>query len=206
MIIKPLKTIKMSKKLKITILDQEFTLPLNSYREQTWGGNLEKYIHMSAKNCATVIKQFVKKNYPELKVWAGSESYSGGSSTRVSVCNKDGSEVDYSTFKEISKWKSILQGGNFNGMEDIYEYREDKLTTDKGMELKYFPSYIFIDNKPQWGSVEYWLNEYETYKMNLTNPDYDRMNELVKKAGSFLEYNKTYMSKKEYERCSLVLS
>ena len=88
---------------------------------------------------------------------AGSDTYSGGSSTRVSVCNKDGSEVDYSTFKEISKWKHILQGGNFNGMEDIYEYREDSLTTDKGMDLKYFPSYIFIDNKPQWGTVEYWV-------------------------------------------------
>ena len=143
----------MSKKLKFSLNGQEFQLPLNSYREQTWGGNLEKYIHMSAKNCASIIKQFVKKNYPELKVWAGSDVYSGGSSVRVEVCNQDGSEVDYETFKEISKWKHILQGGNFNGMEDIYEYREDTLCTDKGMELKYFPSYIFIDNKPKWGSV-----------------------------------------------------
>ena len=198
----------MSKKLKFSLNGQEFQLPLNSYREQTWGGNLEKYIHMSAKNCATVIKQFVKKNYPELKVWACSDTYSGGSSTRVSVCNKDGSEVDYETFKEISKWKHILQGGNFNGMEDIYEYREDKLCTDKGMELKYFPSYIFIDNKPQWGSVEYWLNQYNEYKSNINNPDYSKQREIMneKYNGSFLEMNKTYMTKKEYERCSLVLS
>ena len=198
----------MSKKLKFSLNGQEFQLPLNSYREQTWGGNLEKYIHMSAKNCATVIKQFVKKNYPELKVWAGSDVYSGGSSVRVSVCNKDGSEVDYETFKEISKWKHILQGGNFNGMEDIYEYREDKLCTDKGMELKYFPSYIFIDNKPQWGSVEYWLNQYNEYKSNINNPDYSKQREIMneKYNGSFLEMNKTYMTKKEYERCSLVLS
>ncbi len=198
----------MSKKLKFSLNGQEFQLPLNSYREQTWGGNLEKYIHMSAKNCATVIKQFVKKNYPELKVWAGSDTYSGGSSVRVSVCNKDGSEVDYDIFKKISQWKHILQGGNFNGMEDIYEYREDKLCTDKGMELKYFPSYIFIDNKPQWGSVEYWLNQYNEYKSNINNPDYSKQREIMneKYNGSFLEMNKTYMTKKEYERCSLVLS
>ena len=191
----------MSKKLKFSLNGQEFQLPLNSYREQTWGGNLEKYIHMSAKNCATVIKQFVKKNYPELKVWAGSDVYSGGSSVRVSVCNSDGSEVDYDIFKQISQWKHILQGGNFNGMEDIYEYREDELRTENGMELKYFPSYVFIDNKPKWGSLEYWINEHKTYLDNLDNPDYQRMRDEVKNSGSFLEYNKTYMTKGEYKKC-----
>ena len=196
------------KKLKFSINNNEFTLPLDSYREQTWGGSLEKYIHMSAKNSATVIKQFVKQNFPSLKVWAVSDTYSGGSSTRVYVCNQDGSEVDYDIFKQINQWKHILQGGNFNGMEDIYEYREDKLCTDNGMELKYFPSYIFIDNKPQWGSVEYWLNQYNEYKSNINNPDYSKQREIMneKYNGSFLEMNKTYMTKKEYERCSLVLS
>ena len=196
------------KKLKFSINNNEFTLPLSSYREQTWGGSLEKYIHMSAKNSATVIKQFVKQNFPQLKVWAVSDTYSGGSSTRVYVCNQDGSEVDYDIFKQISQWKHILQGGNFNGMEDIYEYREDTLCTDKGMELKYFPSYIFIDNKPKWGSVEYWLNQYQEYKDNINNPNYSKQREIMneKYNGSFLEMNKTYMTKKEYERCSLVLS
>jgi len=198
----------MSKKLKFSLNGQEFQLPLNSYTEQTWGSSVEKYIHMSAKNCASIIKQFVKKNYPELKVWAGSDVYSGGSSVRVSVCNPDGSEVDYDVFKSISQWKHILQGGNFNGMEDIYEYREDKLCTDNGMELKYFPSYIFIDNKPKWGSVEYWVNQYNEYKSNINNPNYSKQREIMneKYNGSFLEMNKTYMTKKEYERCSLVLS
>jgi hypothetical protein len=69
------------------------------------------------------------------------------------------------------------------------------------MALKYFPSYIFIENKPKWGTPEYWLNEYKTLQANVNNPDYDRMRELIKKAGSFLEYNKTYMSKSEYNRC-----
>ena len=196
------------KKLKFSINGTEFLLPLDSYREQTWNGSVEKYIYMSAKNCASVIKQYVKKNFPELKVWAGSDVYSGGSSVRVSVCNSDGSEVDYDVFKKISQWKHILQAGSFNGMEDIYEYREDTLCTDNGMELKYFPSYIFIDNKPKWGSVEYWLNQYKEYKDNINNPNYSKQREIMneKYNGSFLELNKTYMTKKEYERCSLVLS
>ena len=191
----------MSKKLKFSINNNEFTLPINSYQESTWGGSLEKYIHMSAKNCASVIKQFVKKNYPELKVWAGSDTYSGGSSTRIYVCNEDGSSIPTEDYKRIEQWKWILSGGSFNGMEDIYEYREDELTTDAGMALKYFPSYIFIDNKPKWGTVEYWLNEYETFKDNLYNPDYARIVKLVKEKGSFLEFNKTYMTKGEYNQC-----
>ena len=191
----------MSKKLKFKLNDNEFLLPLDSYREQTWGGNLEKYIHMSAKNTASVIKQYVKSNFPQLKVWGVSDTYSGGSSTRIYVCNVDGSPVDSDTYKKIEQWKWILSGGSFNGMEDIYEYREDELTTDAGMALKYFPSYIFIDNKPKWGTVEYWLNEYETFKDNLYNPDYARIVKLVKEKGSFLEFNKTYMTKGEYNQC-----
>ena len=191
----------MSKKLKFKLNGTEFLLPLDSYKESTWGGNLEKYIYMNAKNCASIIKQFVKKNYPELKVWAGSDVYSGGSSVRVHVCNQDSTEVDKSVFEEISKWKWILQGGNFNGMEDIYELREDEVTTENGMALKYFPSYVFIENRPKWGSVEYWLKEYNTLQNNLGNPDYQRMVDGVKKAGSFLEYNKTYMTKGEYNQC-----
>ena len=191
----------MSKKLKFEMNGVEFLLPLESYREQNWNGNVEKYIYMSAKNCASMIKQFVKKEYPTLKVWAGSDVYSGGSSVRVNVCNPDGTPVDSDWFDKIKQWKHILQAGSFNGMEDIYEYKDDKVTTDKGMELKYFPSYIFIENKPKWGSVEYWISEWRTLQDNLTNPDYARMVEEVKKAGSFLEYNKTYMTKGEYKRC-----
>jgi len=191
----------MSKKLKFEMNGVEFLLPLESYREQEWNGNVEKYIYMSAKNCASMIKQFVKKEYPTLKVWAGSDVYSGGSSVRVNVCNPDGTPVDSDWFDKIKQWKHILQAGSFNGMEDIYEYKDDKVTTDKGMELKYFPSYIFIENKPKWGSVEYWISEWRTLQDNLTNPDYARMVAEVKKAGSFLEYNKTYMTKGEYKRC-----
>ena len=72
--------------------------------------------------------------------------------------------------------------------------------------MKYFPSYIFVENTAKWGSVEYWLNQYNLYMDNLTNPDYSRMVDEIKKAGSFLEYNKTYMTKSEYSRFSTVFN
>ena len=141
---------------------------------------------MRAKYCASIIKQYVKKNFPKLKVWASSDVYSGGSSVRVEVCNEDGSKVDSSIFDKISEWKHILQGGTFNGMIDMYEYREDSPTTDNGTPMKYFPSYVFIDNKPKWGTVEYWLNEWDENK------------KYFKDLSDFLSSNKTYMTDKEF--------
>jgi len=177
----------MSKKIKLTINGDIYELPkaaLVLKGSTQWED--ETYIQMRAKYCASIIKQYVKKNFPKLKVWASSDVYSGGSSVRVEVSNQDGSKVDSSIFDKISEWKHILQGGTFNGMIDMYEYREDSPTTDNGTPMKYFPSYVFIDNKPKWGTVEYWMNEWNENK------------KYFKDLSDFLSSNKTYMTDKEF--------
>jgi len=192
-----------TKKIKINYLNQEFLLPANALQKDSYdGGN---YIYMGAKHTASVIKQYVKKNHPSIKVWATSDVYSGGSSTRINISNHDGSSVSDKIEKDVKSFANSLKAGKFDGMYDIYEYREDKVETKNGTPLKYFPSYIFVENKAKWGSVEYWLNEYNLYKENLNNPDYSRMVEMVSKYGSFLEYNKQFMNKNEYNRCKLIL-
>jgi hypothetical protein len=117
------------------------------------------------------------------------------------VCKKDGSKVDQSEFDKISEWKWVFQGGTFNGMIDMYEMREDSPTTDNGTPLKYFPSYVFIENKPNWGSKEYWMNEWQNW-INITALDYtptdnekEWTDNIVNKYGGWLGYNKQYMSK-----------
>ena len=189
----------MSKKIKLTILGEEYQLPISALRlkkDSKW--NEETYIHMSAKHTASIIKQYVKKNFPDIKVWSKSQTYSGGSSVDVSLSNSDGSELEQNVYEMISEFGNQFKAGSFNGMEDIYEYNEGTKTTDNNTPLKYFPSYVFCKNAPQWGSVEYWLNQYNDYKSNINNPDYSIMVEGIKKAGSFLEYNKTYMTDKEF--------
>ena len=189
----------MSKKIKLTILGEEYQLPISALKlkkDSKW--NEETYIHMSAKHTASIIKQSVKKNFPDIKVWSKSQTYSGGSSVDVSVSNSDGSEIEQNVYEMISEFGNQFKAGSFNGMEDIYEYNEGTKTTDNNTPLKYFPSYVFCKNAPQWGSVEYWLNQYNDYKSNINNPDYSIMVEGIKKAGSFLEYNKTYMTDKEF--------
>jgi hypothetical protein len=117
------------------------------------------------------------------------------------VCKKDGSKVDQSEFDKISEWKWVFQGGTFNGMIDMYEMREDSPTTDNGTPLKYFPSYVFIDNKPNWGSKEYWMNEWQNW-IDKTALDYtptenekEWIENVVNKYGGWLGYNKQFMSK-----------
>lgn len=177
----------MSKKIKLTINGDIYELPKSALvlkGSTQWED--ETYIQMRAKYCSSIIKQYVKKNYPFLKVWATSSVYSGGSSCDIYVSNQDGSRVVSTIFDKISEWKNTLQGGTFNGMIDMYEYREDSPTTDNGTPMKYFPSYVFVNNKPKWGSVEYWMNEWYELKDN------------YKDVSEFLSSNKTYMTDKEF--------
>jgi hypothetical protein len=190
----------MTKKVKIQIQGNEFLIPETTIGKDTYNGD-KPYVYMRAKTCALIIKQFVKKNYPHLVCSATSDVYSGGSSVRVNVCKKDGSKVDQSEFDKISEWKWVFQGGTFNGMIDMYEMREDSPTTDNGTPLKYFPSYVFIENKPNWGSKEYWMNEWQNW-IDKTALDYtptenekEWIENVVNKYGGWLGYNKQFMSK-----------
>lgn len=189
-----------SKKVKISIKGNDFLIPSESIGYDTYNNN-EPYVYMRAKVVASIIKQFVKQNFKDIVVSSTSDVYSGGSSVRVNVCNSDGSEVDYDIFKQISNWKHILQGGSFNGMIDMYESREDNPTTDNGTPMKYFPSYIFIENKPNWGTKHYWMAEWnkwlEITALDYTPTDNEKVwiENVVQKYGGWLGYNKQYMSK-----------
>ena len=188
----------MSKKIKLVIDKVEYQLPINAYvAKPTYGGT--PYIHMSAKHSASIIKQFVKRFFPDIKVWSKSQTYSGGSSVDVSLSNLDGSEIHQNIYEQISEFSNKFKGGSFNGMEDIYEYNNNDVLTDNGTKLDYFPSYVFCKNAPQWGSVEYWINEYNNFKvMTPENPNYQNYMNMVEKAGGWLSMNKTYMTDKEF--------
>lgn len=188
----------MSKKIKLIIDKVEYQLPINAYvAKPTYGGT--PYIHMSAKHTASIIKQFVKRFFPEVKVWSKSQTYSGGSSVNVSLSNSDGSSIHQNIYEQISEFSNKFKAGSFNGMEDIYEYNNNDVLTDNGTKLDYFPSYVFCKNAPEWGTIEYWVNEYNEFKnMTTEHPNYDTYIAAVEKAGGWLSMNKTYMTDKEF--------
>lgn len=181
------------KKIKIKFLDQEFLLPSEVLREDKWYG---KHIYLNPKNTAVVIRQYIKKNFPQIKAWVTSDVYSGGSSVRVNMSRTNGQLVPYEWAQEITNFTNSLKAGNFDGMYDIYNYREDKLTTDNGTRIVGLPSYIFVDNKPKWNTLEYWLREWKDF-------DLERYDARIKeKFGitedlweTFLNFNREYFGK-----------
>jgi len=189
---------KLPTKIKLEIRGNLYDLPIaavNLKKNSKYGE--ETYIHMGAKNTASIIKQYVKKFFPTIKVWSKSDYYSGGSSVRTNVSNSDGTPIDQDIKEQISSFANMFKGGSFDGMYDIYNHREDDVETDNGTKLKYFPDYVFVENKPKWGSVEYWLADYNEYVNN--GVDYSNPVKLadIEKVGGWLEYNKTYMTKIE---------
>ena len=183
----------MTKKFKFSIDGTEFQLPISQVQVDTYSDTpKEKYIHMNAKSTASVIKQYIKKHYPTLKVWATSSVYSGGSSVDINISKPNSPKVDKWIESDIDAFSNKLKNGTFNGMIDMYETREDSPTTDNGTPMKYFPSYVFVNNKPKWGSYEYWLNEFWYSGEKLSIDD-------------FLSKNKTYMTDKEYSKVELNL-
>ena len=188
------------KKVKISINGNDFLIPSESIGYDTYNNN-EPYVYMRAKVVASIIKQYVKKTYSDIVVSSTSDVYSGGSSVRVNVCNQDGSSVSPTIYEDIKKWEYMLKGGSFNGMIDMYEMREDSPSTDNGTPMKYFPSYIFIENKPNWGTKHYWMNEWNKW-IEITDLDYtptdnekEWIDNVVTKYGGWLGYNKQFMSK-----------
>jgi hypothetical protein len=146
-----------SKKINIQFQGKTYELPANSVQTDRWDNT--QFIYMNAKNSASLIKQYVKKNFPTIKVWSSSDVYSGGSSVRVNVSNPDGSSLPQNIYSQINSFSQLLKAGRFDGMTDCYEYSDEVIKTDNGTTMKYFPSYIFVENRAPFGVVEYWVNE-----------------------------------------------
>jgi hypothetical protein len=191
----------MSKKMKFGFNKMTFELPSASLQTKKWDNN-KPFINMNAKNTASVIKQYVKQKYGNsIVVWANSDVYSGGSSVRINVSKADGSPVSTNIYNDIQLFSYNFKAGRFDGMYDCYEYREDKVTTDNGTDLDYFPSYIFVENKPKWDSVEYWLNEWNTFDpSNYSRPMVG--NTLWEQ---FMNFNSSYWKKGTLESLTKVL-
>jgi len=150
------------KKIKFQFNGMTFQLPYNSARKDSYDG--VEYIHMGAKHTASVIKQYVKQKFgKQITVWSTSDVYSGGSSVRINICSKNGFSVSDEIYQDIENFTYNFKAGRFDGMYDIYEYRNDEVKSDNGTQLKYFPSYIFVENKPKWGTVEYYLQEWKNF-------------------------------------------
>lgn len=84
----------------------------------------------SLKKGSRNLKVELREAFPDTKFSVRSESYSGGDSIHVAW-------TDGPTEEAVEKIADKYQEGNFNGMEDIYEYNSDNVWTDVFGGAKY---------------------------------------------------------------------
>ena len=119
-----------------------------------WGEPIETpYIRIGRKEVASISKQFVKKNFPNLLVWASSQTFANGNSVSIDVCNVDGSDLDRGSveWNKISSFVNSLSGGRYNGYEDIYEYGTGNVT-ENGTKIESYAKYVSCNNTAPHGT------------------------------------------------------
>ena len=166
---------KTPKRIQFNVNGFNFKIPFKYLKTRDYYGNKLDTPKINVNQVVAVMigKQYVKKKYPQLSVRGKSDIYSGGCSSRIYVSNKDGSSVDRPIIDDIKFFMDGFKMGNFNGMYDIYDYKvsSDYIQTDNGTLLEPNVKYIFVENNPMFGSLEWAINEYKLYVNNNTYSD-----------------------------------
>ena len=143
-----------AKKIKLRIEDMSFELPSECLRTTSWGGKpVEPFIYLRAKHVATLIKQYMKKKYPSVVCSAVSEVYSGGDSVNIYLSDERGNPIADEIVKDVDRFGTKFEEGSFNGMIDMYEYRDEELSTDNDTKINGGVKYLFVNNRPKFGTV-----------------------------------------------------
>lgn len=118
----------------------------------------ENGVYSQMRGVSSVVRQFVKQMFPEAgKFQIGSDSFSMGDSVNLYF-----DEISNELFDEINRTtQAIFERGNFNGMIDLYEYKENYgvRTEVNGYEVTFSTKYMSSRNTPKYGT-----KAYEAYK------------------------------------------
>jgi hypothetical protein len=144
----------MKTKIKFVLEGIKFELPNDCLRKTDWSGNsIEPYIYLRAKHVASIMKQYVKGKYPSVVCSVSSDVYSGGDSVDVYLSDERGNPIDETIVKDVNRFSTNFEEGRFDGMIDMYEYREDNMVTDNGTKISGGTKYVFVNNRPKFGTV-----------------------------------------------------
>lgn len=144
----------MKNKINFQLENQKFEIESTALRTKDWSGNpCEPYIYLTQKHVASILKQYVKNNYPKVEVWAKSQSYAGGDSVDVYLAYPNGDNVEENIVKDVNRFSTYFEEGKFNGMIDMYEHKEESMSSDNGTPIKGGTKYAFVKNGAPFGSV-----------------------------------------------------
>lgn len=145
----------MSKKFKFELEGMMFELGIKFLNRVDWNGNpLEKpIINMNHVASANVVKQYVKKKYPNVVVSSSSDSFAGGNSVSIYISDEYGREVDNEIISDVQAFGSQFVYGKFNGMIDMYEHSGKDVKSDNGTDIKSGVKYLSVNNRPKFCTV-----------------------------------------------------
>ena len=143
--------------LKISIGGTIYQINEKAFRSTGWNKEpITPYFYVSYVAAGQLVKQWVKNNFPNVVCRVKGDSFAGGNSMHVNVCNPDGTPIPQSDYEAINNFANLFEYGKYNGMDDIYEsYENSGLRTDNGTELQAGVKYVSVDNRPSFGTVEW---------------------------------------------------
>ena len=146
--------------LKVQISGTIYQINEKALRTTGWNREpITPYFYASYVAAGQLVKQWAKKNYPNVVCRVKGDSFAGGNSMHVNVSNPDGSPIPQADYEAINNFANLFEYGRYDGMHDIYEsYENSGLRTDNGTELKAGVKYVRTENRPAWGTAQYVLN------------------------------------------------
>jgi hypothetical protein len=145
----------MKKKFKVEIAGMMFELPIKFLKRTDYYGKPLKnpIIKMNQVATASVLKQYVKKKYPNVVIASTSSSFANGCSTDVYLSDNKGNPVDDEIAKDVKSFGARFVYGYYNGMEDMYEINSGGDISDNGTELEAGCKYLMVNNYPKFCSL-----------------------------------------------------
>ena len=143
-----------AKKFKFELNGMTFELPIKNVQTTDYQGNkIKPIIRMNHAPTASVIKQYVKKMYPEVVVSSTSSSFSMGNSVSVYLSDERGAEVRKEIVEDVQAFGNQFVYGKFNGMEDMYEHHSKENATDSGTQIDAGTKFLHVQNRPKHASL-----------------------------------------------------
>jgi hypothetical protein len=145
----------MSKKIKFVLSGIEFQLDEKFLKTKDYYGKpfSKPQIRIDHVAGASVVKQYVKKKYPNVVVSSSSSSFSMGNSVSIYLSDEYGNGVDESIVKDVNQFGSQFVYGKFNGMIDMYEHNDNNVQSDNGTEIDSGVKYLHVQNRPKFCTV-----------------------------------------------------
>jgi hypothetical protein len=122
-----------------------------------WSG--DSY-NIDTAGIATVIRQFIKNNYGDIKVWARSKSFAGGSSVDIYLWN-----VPIEWYNKIESFAdSFGMYNEYDGGDGYWRGKSMGASLPDGTPVGNYSPYMHVSNTPPWDAKE----------KDMTPPDYSK--------------------------------